>query len=317
MPQAAFHGSAQRPRQRFASAIVVQVETSIVPSMPNRTGSASHFQNVAGASTWMPRNGFKIKRSLSPVMIAMHSPASAVANTHPAGVVDIELGDQLAGDQDRGRDSAADLVRVLPLRDCDRLPVHICRRATRGCVSTTIGLAAGCSIGRSPDGGLRGLDRQLSHHPPPRASIRARVFNTDLGRSARGLAVARTGFERRSVRSRAWTTRRPGNRSPCCPRGRSEAGARLCHARSGRRLMGRFNRHRARASFHGHHARPTGATEPKEIHSLAVRALEEVKALVRPHASSSRGEPDRALARRSGSRHHEWSPMPGVAILAR
>ena len=121
--------------------------------------------------------------------------------SNPACPADIELGDQLAGDQGRRRDGSADLVRVLPLRDRSLLPLRVCRRAARGLPSAAIGLAAGRGFRGAPDGRVFRPDRSRFDHPSAGTSFRAGLFDADLGRPARGLVAARACVANGFVRS--------------------------------------------------------------------------------------------------------------------
>ncbi len=105
------------------------------------------------------------------------------------------------------------------------LPVHICRRAARGGVSATIGLAAGRGLGGSPDGGVFGPDRQLALTILPQGERPCLRFRRRSGSSRsrpggcdeRASAAALFGVA-------TWATRRSADdRSASCPRGRRKA----------------------------------------------------------------------------------------------
>ena len=150
-----------------------------------------------------------------------------VSPSRPARPADIELGDQLAGDQDRRRDGAADLVRVLPVRDRGLVPLRVRRVAARGrfpprtdwplvAVSGVLQMAAYSAL----------TALALTILPPGRASVLA--FSTPIW----VVPLAAWRLQERasrdgSVRGRTWTAGRAGYRRAVHPRGASGTNRRL------------------------------------------------------------------------------------------
>jgi len=123
------------------------------------------------------------------------------APSNPVGHARIDLGDQLAGDQGWRRDGSSDLVRVLPLRDRNLLPLRTCCQTARAYSAATIGLAAGSRFRSSPDGHVFSLDRSCFDYPSTGTRVRAGLFDADLGRPACGLVVTRTCVATGSIRA--------------------------------------------------------------------------------------------------------------------